>query len=85
MTGGGVALVAAVALLVPWCTVRGVLASMSGAWEVGVGRCLVLLLPVVTFRPAWKPTAVRLSAVNVDAPYPAQDPTHVFCVPDVSR
>ena len=47
MTGGGVALVAAVGVLVPWCTVRGVLASMSGAWEVGVGRCLVLVLPVV--------------------------------------
>ena len=47
VTGGGVALVVALALLVPWCTVRGVLASMSGAWEVGVGRCLVLLLPVV--------------------------------------
>ena len=47
VTGGGVALVAALAVLVPWCTVRGVLASMSGAWEVGVGRCLVLLLPVV--------------------------------------
>lgn len=47
VTGGGVALVAAVGVLVPWCTVRGVLASMSGAWEVGVGRCLVLVLPVV--------------------------------------
>ena len=46
MTGDGVALVAAAAVLVPWCTVRGVLASMSGAWEVGVGRCGVLLLPV---------------------------------------
>ena len=47
MTGDAVAAVAAAALLVSWCTVRGVLASMSGAWEVGVGRCFVLLLPVV--------------------------------------
>lgn len=62
MTAGA----AVAGVVVVWVTVRGVLAARSGWWELGVGRCCVVLLPGA-LALWWVDASAEMGAVTVAA------------------